>query len=56
MFYSFNLNAYTGFLSPRFFIGSRCIGHLLPDALVCLISRDTGVEVVLGLGGRLRNT
>ena len=39
------------------FVGSCCIGYLLPDALVFLLSRDTGVEVarwrgcVLGDGG-----
>ena len=34
------------------FVGSCCIDHLLSDALVCLVSRDTVVEVArLGWGG-----
>ena len=36
------------------FIGSCCIGHLPPDALASLVSRDTGVELArsgLEVGG-----
>ena len=36
------------------FIGSCCIGHLLPHALAYLVSRDTGVELArsgLEVGG-----
>ena len=48
--YHWDMNL-SGFWLPFFwiFIGSRCIDQLLPDALVSLVSRDTGVEV--GRGG-----
>ena len=32
-------------------VGFNCIGHLHPDALVCFISRNTEVEVLLRGGG-----
>ena len=38
-------------------MGACFVGRLPPDAFVCLVSRDTGVEVVwlrgAGSGGRL---
>ena len=36
------------------FVDSCCVGNFLPDALVCLVSGDTGSEVARGDGERER--